>query len=115
MTQPSPESPSPPVVNPEPESRLDQLAARYAVMKPQLDELTAQVKAVTDGIKAELTTAHPGSTEVLLTSPHLAQPLQLQAVTSWRIDSPGLKKADPQTYVRWAKKSTSWRLAPLAG
>lgn len=120
MTSPSPaalaapEQPQTPVVNPEPNSRLDQLAAEYALLKPQLEELTELVKGLTDGIKRELSTAHPTATDILLTSPHLRAPLQLQAVTSWRLDSKTLKTDQPETWVRYAKQSTAWRLAPLA-
>lgn len=103
------------VVRPETDSRLDQLAAEYAALEPLAKQYAARLKEITDGIKAELATAAPGETEVLLASTYLAKPLQLQAVESWRLDSKALKAAQPQTWVTYAKKSTSWRLAPVAG
>lgn len=103
------------VVKPQPDSRLDQLAAEYAALKPLADEYAARLKAITDGLKRELTTAAPGQTEVLLTSSYLVAPLQLQAVTKWALDTKALKAKDPETYVRWARQSTSWTLRALAG
>ena len=109
MTSPSPV----PIVNPDPQSRLDALAARYAALKPQADALTEQLKTVTDAIKTELTTLHPQATSLLLTSPHLGAPLSLSAVESWRLDTRKLKAEQPELYVTYARKSTSWRLAAM--
>lgn len=123
MTSPSPDAPAasapppPPqqtVVNPEPESRLDQLAARYATLKPQLTELKEQLEVVTEAIKAELTRAHPTSTDLLLTSPWLTSPLQLQQVTSWRLASTKLKAEQPALWVQYAAPSTSWTLRAVS-
>ena len=85
-----------------------------AAAKARAAEADAELKAITDGIKTELSSAHPDATEVVLSSPHLARPLQLQAVERWTVDSKRLKTEDPTTYVRWARQSTSWRLAPIA-
>lgn len=120
MTQPPPqETPPPlspnggePVVNPTPESRLDQLAAEYALQKPKADAATERLKELTDSIKAELALLMPeGATSILLTSPHLLKPLRLEAVTSWRFDAKTCKTQDPHTYVKYATQSTTWRLA----
>lgn len=123
MTQPPPqETPPPlspngsgePVVNPTPESRLDQLTAEYALQKPKADAATERLKELTDSIKAELATLLPdGATSILLTSPHLLKPLRLEAVESWRFDAKTCKTEDPHAYVRFAKKSTTWRLAAV--
>ena len=99
----------------EPESRLEQLAARYEAVALAKKEAEAALKEITDAIKAELTTLHPGAREIFLSSSFLTRPLQLQAIDSWRIDSKALKKAEPQTWVRFAGQSTSWRLQQLAG
>jgi hypothetical protein len=53
----------------EPGSRLEELLATYAVLKPQADELTAQLKAVTDGIKTEMSAAAPGAQKVDVAHP----------------------------------------------
>lgn len=101
-------------IQPESGSRLDQLAARYAQLKPAADEATAALKAVTDAIKLELTTAGDGAPKVDLASEHLAKTLRLQHVESWRIDSTKLKAEAPEIYVRYAKKSGAWKLGPVS-
>lgn len=109
MTQPS----AAPVVRPEVGSRLDALAAQYAVLKPKLDELTELLKTVTDAIKTEM--AGTGAETTLLASPHLSNLLRLQLVASWRLDSTRLKKEHPELWVTYAKKSHSWRLDQVPG
>lgn len=99
------------------ETRLAQLHAAYADAKARAEQAAADLKVITDGIKAELTAAAPeGSTKIELTGTG-APALRLSYVESWRFDSVGLKKADPATYVRFAKKSGSWVLkaAPAGG
>lgn len=116
MSSPQEIPPPPrPVVTPEAESRLEQLSARYDDARQRRDAAEAELKEITDGIKAELSTAHPGAPEVLLNSWALAQPLVLQAVASWRLDTKRIKKEHPDVYAAFAKQTTSWRLAPMAG
>lgn len=103
----------PAVVVPERDSRLDQLAARFDALKARADETAAELKAVKDAIKTELAEQAGDDGEAVLRSPHLAAPLRLHPVTSWRVDAKGLKAGDPQTYVRWAVQSTTWRLDPV--
>lgn len=103
----------PPVVRPDPETRLDQLLAEYATVKPLADKYAAQIKAITDGIKSELTTLHPERTEIMVVGDALANPLRLEAVQQWRIDTPRLKAEKPELYVRFAKQSTTWRLSQV--
>lgn len=117
MTQPHSatlgQSPSPPVVRPEPDSRLDALAAEYAQLQPQVQALTERLKTVTDGIKTEL--AMTGAETTLLASPHLPELLRLSRVMSWRLDSKRLKAEHPQTWAQYARKSLSWRLDRVEG
>lgn len=47
-----------------PGSRLDDLLATYAELKPQADEAASRLKTVTDAIKAELAAAAPGAQRV---------------------------------------------------
>jgi len=82
---------------------------------PSKVRASPKLKEITDGIKAELSRLHPGEREVLLTSPFLTNPLQMQAVTSWRVDAKKLKAENPMAYALYAKQSTSLRLAPLKG
>jgi len=106
--------PPPPVIAPAPDSRLEQLSAQYTALKPEADRIAAALKAVTDGIKAELVAAAPGHENIVLRSPCLVAPLRLSAVESWRFDSKRCKAEDPEVYVRFAKKSISWRLESAA-
>ena len=123
MTQPPPQPtppplPSPsvnePVVNPTPESRLDRLAAEYALVKPQADAQKERLQELTDSIKAELAMLLPeGSTSILLTSPHLLAPLRMRhRPGTWSIDSRALKAALPEeSWKPWAKQSrATWEL-----
>lgn len=94
-----------------PESRLEALLAQYDLAKAEAEKAAESLKAITDGIKAELAAAAPeGETDIRVDSPDLAQPLRLSAVTSWRVDATKLKAEAPETYVRYAKQSTAWRL-----
>lgn len=115
MTNPQ-DPPSAPVVRPEPESRLDALAARYAHLKPQVDELTELLKTVTDAIKTEMALETSSAPRSLLASPHLPGYLLQSAYReSWRLDMKRLKAEHPLIYVQLAKKSGSWRLDPVQG
>lgn len=98
----------------EPDSKLDQLLAAYAVLKPQAAAAAADLKAVTDAIKLELITAAPDSTAI---EAHSASGPTLRLVhsESWRLDSTRLKAVDPATWVRYAKKSGSWTLKAVGG
>lgn len=100
----------PATVRPEPDSRLDQLSAQYDLVKAEAEKAAGALKAVTDAIKLELSQLAPDATSVDLDSDHLARPLRLNAVTSWRVDANKLKAEDPETYVRYAKQSTAWTL-----
>jgi hypothetical protein len=102
-----------PVVQAQPGTRLEQLAAQYDLAKAEADKAGETLKAVVDAIKLELTLAAPNETTVDLYSPDLARPLRLIAVDSWRVDAKKLKTEAPETYVRYAKRSTSWQLRPI--
>lgn len=103
----------PPVVRPPADTRLDQLAAEYASLKPLADEYAARLKTIIDGIKSELVTLHPDQREIMLVGTTVAEPLRLEAVTSWRLDTKTFKGAQPELYVQYARQSTSWRLSQM--
>lgn len=111
MTEP----PSHATIPATPSSRLEELAAEYAIAKPAYEEAKARLDAIVDAIKYELANAAPGSTKVDLVTPVLERPLRLQAITSWRVDTKKLKAEDPATYVRYAKQSTYWELRAVTG
>lgn len=101
---------------PEPDTRLAQLHAAYTDAKAAAEEANARLKSITDALKAELAGADNGAPEGTrqydLVGPD-GPPLRLTYVESWRIDTNKLKAQDPETYVRYAKKSGSWRLSTL--
>jgi hypothetical protein len=91
-------------------SRLEQLAAEYAIAKPAADEAKARLEMITDAIKVELCNAAPGLDRIDFTAPDLEIPLRLKRVSSWRLDSKLLKAELPEMYVRYAKKAVYWDL-----
>lgn len=101
-------------VAPRKSSRLGQLHALYADAKAKADAAAAELKAITDGIKNEMAKAAPeGSTKIDLLSPD-GPPLRLDYRESWRFNSKAFKRQDPETWVRFAKKSHAWYLVPLS-
>ena len=105
----------PPVVRPEPDTRLDQLVAEYHSLKPLADEYKARLETIINGIKTELVALHPDREEILLVGSTVPMPLRLEAVSSWRLDTKTLKKEKPEVWVRFARQSTSWRLSQQKG
>lgn len=94
--------------------RLAQLHAQYADAKAEADAAAKRLKDITDALKAEMTQAAPGAPRLELVGGH-GPALRLTYVESWRIDSTKLKAENPETYVRYAKKSGSWTLKAVAG
>lgn len=90
--------------------RLDQLYAQYARLKPRVDELSADLKAITDAIKLELTVANPGKTRIDVVHPSLPRPLRLIYVKKWRLDTKRMKSEAPDTYAQYAVPDGRWEL-----
>jgi hypothetical protein len=103
-----------PVVRPAPESRFEQLCAEYDRLKPLVTQYTAELKAITDALKIEMISQQPNAERILLYSMFLDKPLQLLHTTAWRLDSKRLKADHPETWVRYATQSSSWRLEAVA-
>lgn len=93
------------------EDRLTQLYAEYERLKPRVEELKADLKSVVDGIKVELTLAHPGVTRIDVNHPSLTEPLVLRYVVSPRLDSKRMKAEAPDLYATYAVPSGRWELA----
>lgn len=93
----------------EPDTRLEQLLAAYTGAKAAADAAAAELKTITDGIKAELATRAPGESKVAVSSA-TGPSLVLSAIEQWRIDAKRMKAENPELYVEWAVKSTSWQL-----
>lgn len=106
--------PEPFAVQPQAGTRLEQLHAAYVDAKAQADEAASRLKSITDALKAELTRAAPEHTRIELASPH-GPTLRLSYVERWTVDSGRLKREDPVTYVRFAKKGGSWTLRAAGG
>lgn len=114
MTE-QPEIPDRPVTVTAPEgSRLEQLHAAYEDAKAAKDEAETRLKAVVDAIKVEATQAAPGAERIEIVGDHGPR-LSLTYVESWRVDSRRLKAEDPETYVRYATKSGTWKLEKSKG
>lgn len=111
-TPPTPEPPPFRVVAKK-RTRLEQLHASYADAKAEAAAAEEKLDAIKDAIKLELTQAAPDATKIELHGPEgsAAPPLALTYTETWRFDSRKFKADDPLTYVRYAKKSGSWRLA----
>jgi hypothetical protein len=111
----APIEPKPVQVTPQADSRLEQLHAMYETLKANKDEAEKQLKAVTDAIKSEVSAMLPqGSTAATITG-QAGPPLALTWVESWRLDSRKMKAEDPETYVRYATKSGTWKLEKVRG
>lgn len=95
--------------------RLAQLHASYDEAQANYDAASSHLDAIKTGIKAELAQLAPeGSTKIALNGTD-GPPLTLTYAESWRVDSRKLKTEDPETYVRFAKKSGSWTLKAARG
>jgi hypothetical protein len=110
-----PAKPAPTTVEAKPDTRLAQLSAQYDLAKAEVDKATETLKAITDGIKAELVKSAPGASDVRLDAEGLDKPLRLQAVVSRRVDSARLKAEQPQVWADYSDESTSWRLERVRG
>jgi chromosome condensin MukBEF ATPase and DNA-binding subunit MukB len=110
----APVHPAPVHLQADPDTRLEQLLAQYDMAKAESKKADEALKAITDGIKQELAAAAPDAVDIRVDSPDLAQPLRLLAIESWRVDATRLKTEAPETYVRYAKKSTAWQLRAVS-
>lgn len=90
--------------------RLDQLIAEYARIKPRVEELTAQLKELTDAIKLALTVANPGETRIPVEHPSLTDPLVLRYVPSPRLDTKRIKAEAPDVYEQYVIHGGRWEL-----
>ena len=112
--QPVIETP-PTAVTPRKNSKLEQLHALYPEAKAKAEAAAAELKAITDGLKVELTKAAPeGADRIELTGEH-GPTLRLTYIKSWRVDAKKLKAEDPETYVRYAVQGGTWQLKAARG
>lgn len=102
-------------VVPQPESRLEQLHAQFAAAKAAADHANEIFDSVKAAIKFEAMQVAPeGEQRIDVRSQH-GPALRLSYSETWRFDSKRFKTDNPEAYVRYAKKSGSWTLRPVAG
>jgi len=107
--------PAPVQHKPSARSKLAQLHNRYETAKTKAKAAADELKVITDGIKAELAELDPEAQrfELLPAGKSQAKPLALSYVENWTLDTKRLKAEDPVTWVRYAKRGGSWRLAEI--
>lgn len=115
QSDPAPESiqppePPPTVVTAPAGSRLEQLQALYPALKAAADEAIAQLKAVTDGIKLELTALDANERRFTLAAADDRPALRLTWSVTQRLDSKRLRTEQPDLYAAYVKPSGSWTL-----
>jgi hypothetical protein len=102
-------------ITPVPGSLLEELLDQQHAARAAADEAAERVKSLTDRIKAELTTAHPGVPGFEIAGTAHRPPLRLAWVRTVRLDTQAMKKQEPETYVRFALFGGHWVLTPARG
>lgn len=97
------------------EDRLATLYAAYPEVKAKADAAAAALKAVTDGIKVELTARAPGGTPRLEVHGSNGTPLALRWQVTNRFDSKRFQREQPAVYDSYKRPSGAWVLAPIKG
>lgn len=117
-TAPLPVEPPPIVVDvtaAEADDRLAVLYGAYPAAKAEADEAAKRLKAITDGIKLELTTRAPeGTAKLELRGPN-GTPLRLAWQVTRRFNTKKFQTAYPAEYEHFREASGSWVLAPIKG
>lgn len=99
-----------PVVVPQPDSRLEQLTARYDAAKAAVERAEAEFKEITDAIKVELISARPGYNSIEVTSVYLDRPLRLSASSRKNFERKKFELIYPGMYDRFTTESTVWQM-----
>ena len=98
-----------------PDDRLAVLYAAYPEAKAEADEAAKRLRAITDGIKLELTTRAPEGTAKLELKGQGGTPLRLAWQVTRRFDTRLFQRDQPDVYDSYRKDSGSWVLAPIKG
>lgn len=93
--------------------RLTALYLAYPDAKAKADAAAAELKAITDGIKVELTNRAPQGTAKLELRGTGGTPLRLAWQVTNRFDTTRFRKEQPAVYDSYKKPSGSWVLAPI--
>lgn len=97
-------------VEPERDSRLEQLLAQYDAVKSAAEEAKKRFEDLKAEIKNELSFAAPGQQKVRVESTYLNQSLQMICRGAWKLDSRSLKAEEPDVWVRYAERKFTWYL-----
>lgn len=98
------------------DDRLAALYAAYPAAKAEADEAAKRLKAVTDGIKVELTSRAPEGTAKLELHGPGGTPMRLAWQVTRRFDAKAFVAASPanaEVYESFKKPSGTWVLAPI--
>ena len=105
-----PPAPPTPQITPVAGSRLEQLLAQHDEARAAAKAAEERLKAITDGIKAELVAAAPNHARIVATSQYLAKPLVLRAEFQNRLDTTKLKADYPELAANYTKQVSFWKL-----
>jgi hypothetical protein len=100
---------------PAPGSRLEDLLSREAAAEAAASEAADRLKSVRDGIKAELSQAHPGIAQFDIAGSATRPAKTMKWVDTVRLDTDRLKREVPATYVEYAVFGGRWELRPARG
>lgn len=120
QTQPQPVEQPPLVVDVAtagPDDRLAALYGAYPAAKAEADEAAKRLKAITDGIKAELTAKAPDLAQTPkfeLRGPG-GTPLRLAWQITKRFNTKRFQAEQAAVYEAYREPSGSWVLAPIKG
>lgn len=117
-TQPEPVEPPPVLVDVSEAPENDRLVAlyrSYPQAKADADAAAAVLKAVTDGIKVELTTRAPDGTAKFELKGTGGKPLRLSWQVSRRFNTKRFTAEHPDVYEAYREPSGSWKLEPIKG
>jgi hypothetical protein len=96
--------------------RLEQLVALYDEAKAEADAAAANLKEITDGIKAETRRLYPDRVDFTITSGALAHPLMLLRTVSRVFDTASAKRVlSAEQYDALCKDRESWVLKAKKG
>ena len=111
-----PPAPAPPLeIQPEAGTRLAVLHAAYFDAKAKADSATKALKAVTDGLKLELTQAAPEGEAKIRLGGNAGPPLALTWVVSKRLDTKRIQAELPAVAEQYVTVSGSWQLREAKG
>lgn len=97
----------------DPADRLAALYDAYPAAKAEADEAAKRLKAITDGIKLELTTRAPDGTQKLELRGSGGTPLRLAWQVTRRFNTKRFQKEQAAVYESYREPSGSWVLAPI--